>query len=53
MINDLVPIMIEKYMNENQEKLLLNIQTMINGHSVGTDEIMQSIQKELVNQLKF
>ena len=53
MINELVPNIVEKYINENQEKLLLNIQTMINGHCVGTDAIIESIQKELVNQLKF
>ena len=53
MIYELVPIIVEKYINENQEKLLLNIQTMINGHCVGTDAIIESIQKELVNQLKF
>lgn len=53
MINDLVPIMIERYLNENQEKVLLKIETMINGHSVGSQAIMDSIQKELVNQLKF
>lgn len=53
MINDLVPIMIEKYLIENQENVLLKIETMINGHSVSSQAIMDSIQKELVNQLKF
>ena len=53
MIHELVPMIVEKYINENQEKLLLNIQTMINGHCVGTDAIIESIQKELVNQSKF
>jgi len=53
MIYELVPIIVEKYINENQEKLLLNIQTIINGSCVGTNEIMDSIQKALFNQLKF
>lgn len=53
MISELVPIMIEKYINENQEKMLLRIEPIIDGNNVSSQAIIDSIQKELVNQLKF
>ena len=53
MINDLVPIIVEKYMNEYKDQLVLDIQTVINGQVVGSDAIIADIQKALANQLKF
>ncbi len=51
MINEVVPIMIEKYLNENQEKLLLSIETMVNGRRIGSERIVEEIKNAIATQL--
>lgn len=51
MINDSVPLMIERYMNANKDKLILDIETMINGRMIDSDDIVNAIQKEIAKKL--
>lgn len=51
MINELVPIIVDKYLKENNEKISLNIQTLINGKAFGSEKIIDEIHNLLENEL--
>ena len=53
MISETVPSLVEKYINEHKDQLILDIQTMINGRCVDANGIVEEIQKSLANQLKL
>jgi len=50
MISEKVPQMVEKYVKEHTEDLIINIQTMINGAAIDLpgikDEIMRQMSKK-------
>lgn len=53
MINENVPKVIEQYLNQNKERMILDIETSINGHMIDSDSISRAIQEEVLNRLKF
>lgn len=53
MIIQIVPQMVEKYMNEHKDKLILEIETMINGKMINSDNIVGAIQDAIARQLSI
>lgn len=53
MIIEIVPQMVEKYMNEHKDKLILEIETMINGKMINSDNIVGAIQDVIARQLSI
>ena len=51
MIYELVPQYVEKYMNEHKEKMVLDIQTLVNGKMVNSNNITDAIKEVLAKEL--
>ena len=53
MVLEIVPQMIEKYIDEHKDKLILDIETMINGKTINQDNIISAIQDTITRQLSI
>ena len=53
MIDERVPIAVYKYINEHKDKLLIDVETSINGKSIESDKIIEDLQNMLVEHMKF
>ena len=53
MILEMVPQIVERYMNEHKDKLILDIETMINGKMINSDNIVSAIQDAIARQLNI
>ena len=51
MVEQKVPFMVDKYINEYKDKLIIDIETMINGKMVNSDSIVSAIQETVAKQL--
>lgn len=53
MIIEIVPQMVEKYMNEHKDKIIIEIETMLNGKMINSDNIVSAIQDAIARQLSI
>lgn len=53
MVIEIVPQIIERYMNEHKDKLTLDIETTLNGKVVNSENIVSAIQDTIVRQLNI
>lgn len=53
MVNEAIPIAVEKYITEHKEKILVDIETVINGKSIGSDRLVEEIQNMIANELSI
>ena len=53
MIIELVPQYVEKYLNENKDKIIFEIETLINGKIINSNNIVNAIHDEIVKQLRI
>ena len=53
MVNEAIPIAVEKYITEHKGKILVDIETVINGKSIGSDRLVEEIQNMIANELSI
>jgi len=51
MISEKVPQMVEKYVKEHTEDLIINIQTMINGAVIDLPDIRNEIMRQVSKKM--
>ena len=49
MINELVPQLVEKYINEHREKLIIDIETNVNGRYAAQGKIADAIREDIIS----
>ena len=51
MVLEIVPKIVDKYMEEHKDKLILDVEPMINGKMIDSNNIVKAIQDIIVKQL--
>lgn len=53
MVLQIVPQIVEKKMNEHKDKLIIEIEAMINGKMINSENIVSAIQDSIARQLSI
>lgn len=51
MIQSIVPLEVEKYITEHMDKIVMDIQTMVNGKSVNSEGLIEEIKNIIIKEL--